>query len=60
MGQVFKVRHTEFDTQLAVKTLFPQFAKNEDLAASFKEGSSPNRVGKKVKLMARKAALDEQ
>jgi hypothetical protein len=27
---------------------------------SYFTGSSPNRVGKKVKLMARKTALDEQ
>ena len=38
-GEVFKVRHTSFQTQLAIKTLLPRCAVEEELITSFKEAA---------------------
>src|SRR5262249_55348317 len=42
MGQVFKVQHTSFGTQLAMKTLLPVYAEEEALITRFKEEARKN------------------
>lgn len=42
MGEVFKVRHTSFRTQYAIKTLLPHYAEEEELITRFKEEARKN------------------